>query len=54
MDNSPGLTVDAIKANGRTASKMEKVFIATSREFKSQDCGQTARKLNGPIDIYLF
>lgn len=54
MENSHGLTVDATKVNGKMANKMEKVFIATKKEFKDQGYGLMAKKLNGLIDINLF
>jgi hypothetical protein len=54
MESSHGLMVDATKANGKMANKMEKVFIATKKELKDQDYGLMAKKLNGLIDINLF
>lgn len=54
MDSSHGLMADAIKANGKMVSKMERVFTAIKKELKDQDYGQMVKKLNGLIDINLL
>jgi hypothetical protein len=54
MENSSGLTEDATKVNGGTASRMERESIATKKVWSEQESGPTARKLSGQIDINLY
>ena len=45
---------DATRGSGRMASKMERVSIATKREWRGLEYGLTEKRLNGLIEYLIY
>lgn len=52
MESSFGLMADATKESGKMVNRMGRAHTRTSRISRGKECGQTERRLNGPLDRF--